>query len=245
MQAMDNSHVALSSVELRCDGFDPYRCDRPMSIGISLSALNKIVRTAANEDILTIKKDDDGDSLGLVFEGSKTDRVAEYDMKLMDIDSEHLGIPDTQYDAVVRMSSSEFARITRDLANVGDTVKIEVSKEGVGFSAEGEIGNAKLTLKQGSGSAVVADDDEEDDDEDKPKSKKRKTGGAAGSSGGDEMVPVRIQLQQSVSLTFSLKYLQNFAKAAPLCKEVALHMSNEVPLLVSLLQLMACTSMSD
>jgi len=204
-----------------------------MSIGISMSALTKIVRTANNEDILTIKKDDDGDSLGLVFEGSKTDRVAEYDMKLMDIDSEHLGIPDTQYDAVVRMSSGEFARITRDLANVGDTVKIEVSKEGVGFSAEGEIGNAKLTLKQGSGSAAVADDEEEEDDDGKPKSKKRKTGGAAGSSSGEEVVPVRIQLQQSVSLTFSLKYLSNFAKAAPLCKEVALHMSNEVPLLVS------------
>jgi len=203
-----------------------------MSIGISLAALNKIVKTAGNEDILTIKKDDDGDSLGLVFEGSKTDRVAEYDMKLMDIDSEHLGIPDTQYDAVVRMSSGEFARITRDLANVGDTVKIEVTKEGVGFSAEGEIGNAKLTLKQGSGSAAVVDDDEDDDDDEKPKNKKRKAGGAS-ASGGDEMVPVRIQLQQSVSLTFSLKYLSNFAKAAPLCKEVALHMSNEVPLLVS------------
>lgn len=36
-------------------------------------------------------------------------------MKLMDIDSEHLGIPETEYDAVIRMSSAEFARITRDL----------------------------------------------------------------------------------------------------------------------------------
>lgn len=233
MQAMDNSHVALSSVELRCDGFDPYRCDRPMSIGISMSALTKIVRTAGNEDILTIKKDDDGDSLGLVFEGAKTDRVAEYDMKLMDIDSEHLGIPDTQYDAVVRMSSSEFARITRDLANVGDTVKIEVTKEGVNFSAEGEIGNAKLTLKQGSGSGAVPEDDDDEDDDEKPKNKKRKATASGGASGSDEIVSVRIQLQQSVSSTFSLKYLSNFAKAAPLCKEVALHMSNEVPLLVS------------
>lgn len=158
----------------------------------------------------------------------ETDRVAEYDMKLMDIDSEHLGIPDTQYDAVVRMASAEFARITRDLANVGDSVKIDVSKDGVSFAADGDIGNAKLTLKQGSGSAAAGGDDEDDDD-DEPRSKKRK---AAGGSSGDDMVPVRIQLQQSVTLTFSLKYLANFAKAAPLCKEVALHMSNEVPLLV-------------
>lgn len=160
----------------------------------------------------------------------ETDRVAEFDMKLMDIDSEHLGIPDTQYDAVVRLSSAEFARITRDLTNVGDSVRISVSKEGVSFSAEGDIGKANLTLKQGSGTAANADDDEDSED-DEPKKKKRK--GASSSNKDDETVPVRIELQQSVSLTFSLKYLSNFSKAAPLSREVALHMSNEVPLLVS------------
>jgi proliferating cell nuclear antigen len=39
----------------------------------------------------------------------------------MDIDSEHLGIPDTEYAAVVRMPATEFSRICRDLSNIGDT----------------------------------------------------------------------------------------------------------------------------
>jgi len=42
----------------------------------------------------------------------------------------------------------------------------------------------------------------------------------------------RIELQQSVSLTFSLKYLANFTKATPLSTRVTLSMSNDVPLLV-------------
>jgi len=45
-------------------------------------------------------------------------------MKLMDIDSEHLGIPDAEYQAIVRMPSSEFARICKDLSSIGDTGKI-------------------------------------------------------------------------------------------------------------------------
>lgn len=160
----------------------------------------------------------------------------------MDIDSEHLGIPDTQYDAVIRMSSSEFSRIVRDLGSLSESVAIDVSKEGVTFAAQGEIGNARLTLKQGSatGSAVKVDDDEdEDQDEDdeeevKPKARKRKRGESSKSSGGgDGEVPVSIDLQQNVNLTFSLKYLNNFAKAAPLSNAVALHLSSEVPLLVS------------
>jgi hypothetical protein len=42
-------------------------------------------------------------------------------MKLMDIDSEHLGIPDSEYQAIVRMPSSEFMRICKDLSSIGDT----------------------------------------------------------------------------------------------------------------------------
>ena len=42
-------------------------------------------------------------------------------MKLMDIDSEHLGIPESEYEAIVRMPSAEFARICKDLSTIGDT----------------------------------------------------------------------------------------------------------------------------
>ena len=39
----------------------------------------------------------------------------------MDIDSEHLGIPQTAYQATVEMSSAEFQRICRDLSTIGDS----------------------------------------------------------------------------------------------------------------------------
>jgi hypothetical protein len=49
------------------------------------------------------------------------DKIADFEMKLMDIDSEHLGIPDSEYQAIVRMPSSEFSRICKDLSSIGDT----------------------------------------------------------------------------------------------------------------------------
>jgi proliferating cell nuclear antigen len=39
----------------------------------------------------------------------------------MDIDSEHLGIPDTVYDATIKMPSAEFQRICKDMANLSET----------------------------------------------------------------------------------------------------------------------------
>ena len=49
------------------------------------------------------------------------DRVSDFEVKLMDIDSEHLGIPDTDYAATIQMPSSEYQRICRDLSSIGDT----------------------------------------------------------------------------------------------------------------------------
>lgn len=49
------------------------------------------------------------------------DKISDFEMKLMDIDSEHLGIPDAEYQSIVRMPSTEFARICKDLSSIGDT----------------------------------------------------------------------------------------------------------------------------
>ncbi len=50
-----------------------------------------------------------------------SDRTCEFELKLMDIDSEHLGIPDTAYDAVVTLPSAEFQRICRDISVMSES----------------------------------------------------------------------------------------------------------------------------
>ncbi|KLJ13323.1 proliferating cell nuclear antigen (pcna) [Blastomyces silverae] len=148
LQAMDNSHVALVSMMLKAEGFSPYRCDRNVALGINLVSLTKVLRAAQNEDILTLKAEDSPDVINLVFESAQTDRLSEYDIKLMDIDQEHLAIPDTEYAATVEMPSTEFRRICTDLGNLSESVMIEANKDGVKFSCQGEIGNGAITLRQ-------------------------------------------------------------------------------------------------
>ena len=41
---MDTSHVSLVSVDLKADGFDKYRCDRNLSMGMNLTSMGKILR---------------------------------------------------------------------------------------------------------------------------------------------------------------------------------------------------------
>jgi len=78
-------------------------------------------------------------------------------MKLMDIDSEHLGIPDAEYHAIVRMPSAEFARICKDLSSIGDTGMIWVQLISSGATSEVPFVWQSLVVFGGNGSCYFSD----------------------------------------------------------------------------------------
>ncbi|KAG6497008.1 hypothetical protein ZIOFF_044892 [Zingiber officinale] len=263
LQAMDSSHVALVALLLRSEGFEHYRCDRNLSMGMNLGNVSKMLRCAGSDDIITIKADDGSDTVTFMFESPTheafssdatlasavinllplviiftahfydhtalqnvqaylqfeadeacpditlanedstpdQDKIADFEMKLMDIDSEHLGIPDAEYQAIVKMPSGEFARICKDLSSIGDTVIISVTKEGVKFSTAGDIGTANIVCRQ---NKTV----------DKPEE------------------ATIIEMQEPVSLTFALRYLNSFTKATPLSETVSISLSSDLPVVV-------------
>ena len=129
-----------------------------------------MLKCAGNDDVITMKANDEADTVSFIFEspgefpsmmiaiqagqklllidmirtagpiyflpspmclngavpvatlaGAGQDRISDFELKLMDIDSEHLGIPETEHSAVIKMPATEFQRICRDLSSIGDT----------------------------------------------------------------------------------------------------------------------------
>lgn len=202
LQAMDSSHVSLVAMMLRSDGFEHFRCDRNVSLGINLNSMSKVIKCAGNDDTLTIKADDNGDNVTFMFESPQQEKISDFELKLMDIDSETLGIPDQSYQVVITMPSVEFQKICRDLTILGDTVNIAATKDGVKFSVSGDMGSGNIQVRQ---SSPTADSKEEE---------------------------IKIELQEPVTLTFALRYLNFFTKATSLSSQVTLSMSTNVPLVV-------------
>ena len=75
---MDSSHVSLVAVTLRSSGFDHFRCDRPISLGFNSANMSKILKCAGNDDVVTLKAEDEGDTLTLMFESEGQDRIADF-----------------------------------------------------------------------------------------------------------------------------------------------------------------------
>merc|ERR1719454_238010 len=187
---------------LRADGFGPWRCDHHCQLGINLQSLNKVLKCMGSRDEVSVKYKEGGDEGEFIFKSPEEDRVSHFSLKLMDIDSEHLGIPETDYKTKVKISASEFQRFCRDLMVIGDTLTISCNKDNVQFRVNGEIGKGDMTLRSNPGSS--------DDDDD----------------------ATIIDCQEPVEQTFAMRYLNFFTKATSLSKTVCLSMSPEVPLMV-------------
>lgn len=55
--------------------------------------MSKILKCANNEDTVTMKAQDNADTVTFEFESQNQEKVSDYEMKLMNLDQEHLGIP--------------------------------------------------------------------------------------------------------------------------------------------------------
>lgn len=53
----------------------------------------KVLKGAGSEDTVTLRAADNPDTITFIFEPSGKEKLAEYEVKLINMDQEHLGIP--------------------------------------------------------------------------------------------------------------------------------------------------------
>lgn len=133
MQVMDSAHVSLSSLLLTQDVFEHYTCEENLTLGLHLKSLILALRNSKGP--LTLFST--GDKLSV--DVRKNSGNAHYSMNLLDIESDHLGLPDITYDSIAVLPSSVFAKVVRDISDLSDTCSILVNGH-LNVSASGDIG---------------------------------------------------------------------------------------------------------
>merc|ERR1712014_197606 len=111
------------------------------SLGMNIESLGKIFKMCGPNDSLKLAYQNDADTLNFQCESSDDDRIADFDLKLMQIESEHMEIPEQHYKVVARLPSGEFQKICKDLKEFGETMQMSASKEGIKFSVQGDVGS--------------------------------------------------------------------------------------------------------
>merc|ERR1711972_254598 len=83
VQSMDSSHVALMGLLLRESAFSEFKCDRPTSLGMNVDSLAKILKMCGTSESLKLRWRADADIVSFQCESGEEDRIADFDLKLM------------------------------------------------------------------------------------------------------------------------------------------------------------------
>merc|ERR1712093_83488 len=107
-----------------------FRADRERVLGVSMESLAKIFKLCDNNDAVTLKSEDDSDTVQFVFENADEDKISDFSLKLLDIEAEHLGIPENDdWKCLIKLPSGELQKICRDLKEFGDSINISAPKD--------------------------------------------------------------------------------------------------------------------
>ena len=67
IQAMDSCHVAFVSLSLREKAFTYYSCQKPLTLGLTIENVSKILKLAGNDDSMTLQCEEDQSRLRFKF----------------------------------------------------------------------------------------------------------------------------------------------------------------------------------
>jgi len=133
LQTMDHSHVSVVECVLPVAWFDTYELQKPIKIGVNVLLLSKILSTRDKQCNIVIGMQD-ADTLTLHFPGD-TLVTREFDMPLLELDTDLLNIPEQEYDADLAMPSVHFAELVQQLRLFGDTLDMQCSEERIAMNS--------------------------------------------------------------------------------------------------------------
>ena len=68
LQAMDSAHVSLVSLSMKEEGFEEYRCDKNITLGLNLVDFGKVLKLTKPNDVMTIIANEDISFLTIKFD---------------------------------------------------------------------------------------------------------------------------------------------------------------------------------
>jgi proliferating cell nuclear antigen len=138
IQGMDHAHVSIFDINLPKLWFDEYKLETAITIGINTNMLFKVLNTRdKSHNIHLILNDENSDKLEihLLSENNNVMNL-HYVIPLIDIDSEIMSIPDTEYQAEISLPSMTFSTLIDQMKLFGETFNIICNEEKVQMISE-------------------------------------------------------------------------------------------------------------
>jgi proliferating cell nuclear antigen len=232
-EEMDNSHVSLVALRLtrgafaRFDGLG----QATYTLGLHLDALIHVLKVTckAAEGLVWKMNSPQADHLNVAPSAQcNAKRPKGTDLRLINIEREHLTIPSNRYPFELLMNSVDLSNLIKDLALFGDEVTVVATPTWVQFSASGDFGEHRVRLNA-TNPADVTTCNAHALARLAPPSK----------SDGDVFIFWDAEAfgdgdrAKEITRKYSLKYLSKFSKGATVSDHVRVAIAPELPLMMN------------
>ena len=151
--AMDPANVAMIIFKLLSSTFTEYDVKKDVDIAINLSNLKQIIRRAKPNDMLTLELDDEN-RLKITLRG---DHLRTFNLPTIDFDEKEQKIPDLKFPVSINIPSAALNEAIEDVDVVAESVTFLAEPKKFTISAEGDLSQAKIEMKESDNIKIRAD----------------------------------------------------------------------------------------
>lgn len=151
MQIMDGMQACIIDIFLSNNFFKDYRCDRPITLGIKIKDLLKILKSISFDKSYDFRMYAEEAGKFLSIDYDCDDYNLKFDLSLYVLKMQAYSIPELEFDVEVDMKTSEFLLLPKIVRNLDDNVEIKAVNKSLIFTQESDRSNANLMIKEKKG----------------------------------------------------------------------------------------------
>lgn len=155
IQCMDKSHICLADIQIKDKWFSKYECFHNSKISFDSNHFAGIINYALKHEIIEINFDQNLDSnfnpdkLNINFLNGKENKSVFdhfFELDLIDMDEDNLGIPDVDYVVDFTIESKKFVDLLSELNTFGSNLHIKCNEEGLELNVSGDTAKIKVNI---------------------------------------------------------------------------------------------------
>ena len=143
---LDTARVTLVHLVMPAENFEEYHCEGEHTAGLNVSNTYKLLKSVSNTDTLSMAIDDSY-LLHIHIENSAKKSSTSFEFKLLDINDDMLSVPEIEMNVLTTIPSVDFQRVTRDMNNLAQDIRITRKKKTLELECEGGFANQKTILE--------------------------------------------------------------------------------------------------
>ncbi len=150
--ATDNSQIVLIHMKLNAENFEYFFCEKKTTIGLNMMNLFKLIKIMSNNDTLSLFiEKDNPNKLGIKINNIDKNTQTIFKMNLLDISEDEITIPPAKFETELTLPSSDFQKIIRDMANIGENIEIKSVGNNLILNCDGDFASQETKLSETQG----------------------------------------------------------------------------------------------